>query len=97
MRYAIPLIIFLIIAGFLVSRLLGGYDPHIIPSVLIGKPAPEFQLPELREPTKDLLAKAIARQGLALERLGFVVRCLSRRASFSDSAFERRRRAHLWS
>ena len=52
MRYAIPLIIFLIIAGFLASRLRGGYDPHIIPSVLIGKPAPEFQLPDLRQPTK---------------------------------------------
>ena len=52
MRYAIPLIVFLIIAGFLASRLRGGYDPHIIPSALIGKPAPEFQLPELRQPTK---------------------------------------------
>lgn len=52
MRYAIPLVIFLIIAGFLMSRLFGGYDPHIIPSVLIGKPAPEFQLPQLQDPGK---------------------------------------------
>ena len=57
MRYAIPLIVFLIIAGFLASRLRGGYDPHIIPSVLIGKPAPEFQLPELRNPTKKFSPK----------------------------------------
>lgn len=57
MRYAIPLIVFLIIAGFLASRLRGGYDPHIIPSVLIGKPAPEFQLPELRDPTKTFSPK----------------------------------------
>jgi cytochrome c biogenesis protein CcmG/thiol:disulfide interchange protein DsbE len=52
MRYAIPLIIFLVIVAFLARGLSGGYDPHIIPSVLIGKPAPEFQLPELRDPTK---------------------------------------------
>ena len=52
MRYAIPLILFLIIAGFLASRLRGGYDPHIIPSALINKPAPEFQLQELVNPTQ---------------------------------------------
>ncbi len=59
MRYAIPLIIFLVIAGFLGSRLRGGYDPHIIPSALIGKPAPEFLLPELRDPTKTFSPKSL--------------------------------------
>src|ERR1700736_5384323 len=62
MRYAIPLIVFLVIAGFLASRLRGGYDPHIIPSVLIGKPAPEFQLPELRNPTKTFSPKQLRGQ-----------------------------------
>jgi cytochrome c biogenesis protein CcmG/thiol:disulfide interchange protein DsbE len=57
MRYAIPLILFLIIAGFLGSRLRGGYDPHILPSALIDKPAPDFQLPELHEPTKTFSPK----------------------------------------
>ena len=57
MRYAIPLIVFLVIAVFLASRLRGGYDPHIIPSVLIGKPAPEFELPQLRDPTKTFSPK----------------------------------------
>ena len=57
MRYAIPFVVFLIIAAFLASRLRGGYDPHIIPSVLIGKPAPEFQLSQLREPTKKFSPK----------------------------------------
>src|ERR1041385_3507130 len=52
MRYAIPLIIFLIIVVFLGSRLRGDYDPHRIPSALIGKPAPAFQLPQLGDPTK---------------------------------------------
>jgi cytochrome c biogenesis protein CcmG/thiol:disulfide interchange protein DsbE len=57
MRYAIPLILFLIIAGFLASRLRGDYDPHILPSALIDKPAPDFQLPQLREPGKTFSAK----------------------------------------
>ena len=52
MRYAIPLVVFLIIAAFLASRLRGDYDPHKIPSALINKPAPEFQLTQLREPAK---------------------------------------------
>ena len=59
MRYAIPLVVFLVIAAFLASRLRGGYDPHIIPSALIGKPAPEFQLPELRDPTKTFSPKQL--------------------------------------
>jgi cytochrome c biogenesis protein CcmG/thiol:disulfide interchange protein DsbE len=57
MRFAIPLIIFLVIAGFLASRLRGGYDPHIIPSALINKPAPEFQLQELHNPTQTFSPK----------------------------------------
>jgi cytochrome c biogenesis protein CcmG/thiol:disulfide interchange protein DsbE len=57
MRYAIPLVIFLVIAAFLGSRLLVGYDPHRIPSALIGKPAPEFFLPELRDPNQAFSPK----------------------------------------
>ena len=57
MRYAIPLIVFLVIAAFLASRLRGDYDPHKIPSVLINKPAPEFQLSQLREPIKTFSPK----------------------------------------
>lgn len=59
MRYAIPLIVFLIIAAFLASRLRGGYDPHIIPSALVDKPAPEFQLPELHEPSRIVSPKQL--------------------------------------
>jgi len=59
MRYAIPLVVFLIIAAFLASRLRGDYDPHIIPSALIGKPAPDFQLPELRHPNRIFSPKQL--------------------------------------
>jgi cytochrome c biogenesis protein CcmG/thiol:disulfide interchange protein DsbE len=62
MRYAIPLVVFLIIAGFLARGLRGGYDPHLIPSALIGKPAPDFQLPELHDPSKTFSPKQMRGQ-----------------------------------
>jgi len=55
MRYLIPLFVFLIMAGFLLKGLF--MDPRHIPSVLINKPAPEFNLPTLYNPEK-LISKA---------------------------------------
>ncbi len=49
-RFVIPLILFVILVVFLAIGL--GRDPHRVPSALIDKPAPDFELPELREPTK---------------------------------------------
>ena len=48
----IPLVLFigLVLAIFVVLR--RGRDPNEIPSPLINKPAPAFQLPELNNPTK---------------------------------------------
>lgn len=60
LRFAIPLIIFAIIAAFLYK---GMYmNPREIPSPLIGKKVPEFSLPLLENPDtqitdKDLLGK----------------------------------------
>ncbi len=51
MRYAIPLVLFLGLVVFLAIGL--GRDPHVVPSPLIDKPAPAFQLPQLKEPTKN--------------------------------------------
>jgi cytochrome c biogenesis protein CcmG/thiol:disulfide interchange protein DsbE len=34
-----------------------GHDPHEVPSPLINKPAPAFQLPQLHEPTKTFSAQ----------------------------------------
>ncbi len=42
----IPLIVFLVVSAFFVWGLIKG-DPRKIPSVLIGKPVPEFDLPPL--------------------------------------------------
>ncbi len=52
MRYLIPLFLFLIMAGFLLKGLF--MDPRHIPSVLINKPAPEFNLPTLYDPEKTV-------------------------------------------
>jgi len=50
MRYLIPLFIFLVMAGFLLKGLY--MNPRHIPSVLINKPAPEFNLPTLYDPER---------------------------------------------
>ncbi len=49
-RFVIPLILFLALVVFLAIGL--GRDPHVVPSALINRPAPDFALSELRDPTK---------------------------------------------
>ena len=49
-RFVIPLVLFIVLIVFLAIGL--GRDPHLVPSALIDKPAPDFALPELRQPTK---------------------------------------------
>ena len=53
-KYAIPLAIFVVLVIFLAIGL--GHDPHEVPSPLINKPAPAFQLPQLQDPTKRFSA-----------------------------------------
>ncbi len=43
MRYILPFVLFLILAGFLYVGL--GLNPREVPSPLVGKPAPAFTLP----------------------------------------------------
>ena len=50
-RFLIPLAIFLVLVGFLAVGL--GLKPSEVPSPLIGKPAPEFTLPKLADPSKS--------------------------------------------
>ena len=47
-RYLIPLAIFVLMAGFLAVGL--KLNPREVPSPLVGKPAPAFELPQLRDP-----------------------------------------------
>jgi cytochrome c biogenesis protein CcmG/thiol:disulfide interchange protein DsbE len=50
MRYAIPLVLFMGLVAFLAIGL--NRDPHEVPSPLINKNAPTFQLSQLHEPDK---------------------------------------------
>jgi cytochrome c biogenesis protein CcmG/thiol:disulfide interchange protein DsbE len=49
-RFAIPLAVFVILVAFLAIGLTR--DPHEVPSPLINKPAPAFQLAQLKDPAK---------------------------------------------
>lgn len=45
--YFLPAAVFVVVAGFAADYLMSGRDPHIIPSALIDRPAPDFDLPPL--------------------------------------------------
>ena len=51
-RYLIPLIVFLVMLGFLAVGL--QLNPREVPSPLINKPAPAFKLPTLSAPDKSI-------------------------------------------
>lgn len=51
----VPLALFIGLVIFLFVGL--GRDPHEVPSPLINKPAPAFQLPQLSEPAKTISAQ----------------------------------------
>jgi cytochrome c biogenesis protein CcmG/thiol:disulfide interchange protein DsbE len=52
LRFAIPLIIFI---GLMLLMLKGLWqDPKLVDSPLIGKPVPDFSLPELLDPSKSV-------------------------------------------
>jgi cytochrome c biogenesis protein CcmG, thiol:disulfide interchange protein DsbE len=52
LRFFLPLLVFVGIALFLFRGL--AIDPRKVPSPLVGKPAPSFALPELRDPTRTV-------------------------------------------
>ncbi len=54
-RFLLPLAVFVVLVGFLLVGL--GLNPRQVPSPLVGKPAPEFQLQQLHEPEKTLTSK----------------------------------------
>tara|TARA_B110000116_G_scaffold226122_1_gene206414 strand:- start:171 stop:725 length:555 start_codon:yes stop_codon:yes gene_type:complete len=51
-RYLMPIGIFLVLGAFLVKGL--SLNPRYVPSPLLGKPAPEFELPRLKDPNSKL-------------------------------------------
>ena len=59
-RYLLPLLVFVVMAAFLAIGL--KLDPREVPSPLIGKPAPAFDLPQLATPDQRLAAKDLRGQ-----------------------------------
>jgi cytochrome c biogenesis protein CcmG/thiol:disulfide interchange protein DsbE len=55
LKFLVPLIIFVALAGFLYVGL--GINPRDVPSPLVGKPAPVFTLPQLKEGQPDFVAQ----------------------------------------
>lgn len=60
MRFIWPLIIFLVLAGFLFVGL--GLNPREVPSPLIDKPAPAFNLPQLHDPSRHFSSEEMKGQ-----------------------------------
>jgi periplasmic protein thiol:disulfide oxidoreductases, DsbE subfamily len=58
----IPLLVFVVIAGFFVAQMLVGRPPSEIPSPLIGKPIPAFSLPTLKDESKIVTEKDFSGQ-----------------------------------
>ena len=85
LKYLLPLALFIVLAGFLVKGLY--LDPHEVPSPLIGKPAPAFQLQDLNHLDRTVSSDG---EGLAPECLGFLVRKLPGRASVHHAACPQR-------
>ncbi len=54
-RFLIPLGLFIVLVAFLALGL--SRDPHEVPSPLINKAAPTFQLPQLHQPAKTFSAQ----------------------------------------
>ena len=55
--YLLPVLLFLVLAGYFFVALRPGYDPHALPSAMIDKEAPQFKLAGLEG------------QGIALDQL----------------------------
>lgn len=55
MRFILPLVIFLVLSGFLYVGL--NLDPREVPSPLIGRTAPAFSLPLLQDEKKEFSAQ----------------------------------------
>ncbi len=54
-KFVVPFVLFIILGAFLWVGL--NRDPSYVPSPLIGKPAPEFTLPSLQDPSYQVASK----------------------------------------
>jgi cytochrome c biogenesis protein CcmG/thiol:disulfide interchange protein DsbE len=68
LRLALPLVIFLVLGGFLWNGI--GKDTRLIPSPLIDKPAPEFNLPALKDENRQISKQSLLGQPYLLNVWG---------------------------
>lgn len=61
LRLALPLVVFALIGALLFTGL--GRDPDLVPSPLIGKPMPEFNLPLLHDPDERITRAELVGNG----------------------------------
>lgn len=56
--YLLPMVLFLLLALWFAAALRPGYDPHILPSAMLDRPAPAFRLAGLKDGSlsRDMLA-----------------------------------------
>lgn len=59
-KFLIPLLLFMVLVGFLAVGL--NRDPQEIPSPLVGKQAPVFELPQLADPKKNFSPESMKGQ-----------------------------------
>ena len=67
-RYLVPITFFVVLIGFFLKGLY--LDPSEIPSPLLGKPAPEFELPDLDDPAKTVGTESMRGQVVLLNVWG---------------------------
>jgi cytochrome c biogenesis protein CcmG/thiol:disulfide interchange protein DsbE len=60
LKFLIPLLLFVVLVGFLAIGL--NRDPHELPSPLIGKPAPAFEIPQLEQENKTFSPESLKGQ-----------------------------------
>ena len=99
-RYAIPLVLLAVIGVFLFLGL--GLNPNYVPSTRIDKPIPEFSLPSLADPDRQIGSRDLQGKVALLNVWGtWCVECRHehgflvelRRARRADLRVERQRRS----
>jgi len=60
LRYIVPIVLFLALIAFFVKGLDPERDVNELPSPFIGKPAPQFELPTLKNPSKTISSATYA-------------------------------------
>ena len=81
-RFIIPIGLFAALAVFLFIGL--GRDKQTLPSPLIGKPAPLFELPRVDDPSQKISNREFAGRPYVAEHLGQLVRGVPRGARGAD-------------